>query len=82
MIKSVQTNFTFKDLAGKIPLDAREITEFIKDSARYARMGAQMPKGVLLVGPPGVGKTSIARAIAGESKAYFIAVSASEFMEL
>ena len=74
--------FTFKDLAGKIPKDVIEITEFIKDTRKYVDMGAKMPRGVLLVGPPGTGKTSIARAIAGECNAYFIAISASEFIEM
>lgn len=75
-------SFTFKDLAGKIPKDVLEITEFIKDTKKYTDMGAKMPRGILLVGPPGTGKTSIARAIAGECQAYFIAISASEFIEM
>ena len=74
--------FTFKNLAGKIPKDVLEITEFIKDSNKFAAIGAKMPRGVLLVGPPGTGKTSIARAIAGEVEAYFVAIAASEFIEM
>lgn len=75
-------SFTFKNLAGHIPKDVLEITEFIKDNNKYAAMGAKMPRGILLVGPPGTGKTSIARAIAGECGAFFIAISASELIEL
>ncbi len=77
-----QQPFTFKNLAGKIPADVLEVTEFIKDSKKFIAMGAKMPRGVLLVGPPGTGKTSIARAIAGESQAYFVAIAASEFIEM
>ena len=75
-------DFTFKNLGGTIPKDVLEIIEFIKDGDKYAKIGAKMPKGILLVGPPGTGKTSIARAIAGECNAYFIAKAASEFIEI
>lgn len=75
-------SYSFKNLAGKIPKDVLEVTEFIKNTDKFARMGAKMPRGILLVGLPGTGKTSIARAIAGETEAYFIAISASEFIEM
>ena len=70
----------FSNIAGKIDKDVLEITDFIKEKNKYTAMGAKMPRGILLVGPPGTGKTSLARAIAGESDAYFIALSASEFI--
>lgn len=74
--------FSFKDLAGEIPEDVREIVEFLDEPEKFKRLGAQMPRGVLLVGPPGTGKTSIARAIAGQAGAHFIDASASEFIEM
>ncbi|EFN53519.1 hypothetical protein CHLNCDRAFT_136599 [Chlorella variabilis] len=75
---------TFADVAG---MDAakRELAEVVaclKNSSKFARMGAQMPSGVLLSGPPGTGKTLLARAVAGEAGVPFFAVSASEFVEL
>ncbi|MCV4600669.1 AAA family ATPase, partial [Escherichia coli] len=56
--------------------------EFLKSPARFHEMGARIPKGVLLVGPPGSGKTHIARAVAGEAKVPFIAASGSDFVEM
>jgi cell division protease FtsH len=75
---------TFKDVAGmdNVKQELRETIEFLKSSDRYAKLGAKVPKGVLLVGPPGTGKTLLARAVAGEAGVPFFSISASEFIEM
>jgi len=75
---------TFKDVAGceEAKEELKEIVEFLRSPARFHEMGARIPKGVLLVGPPGVGKTHIARAVAGEAKVPFITASGSDFVEM
>ncbi len=75
---------TFKDVAGmdNVKQELRETIEFLKDPARFAKIGAKVPKGVLLVGPPGTGKTLLARATAGEAGVPFYSISASEFIEM
>ncbi len=72
---------TFDDLPG-MPEDIREVIEFFNNSERFARVGACMPKGILLYGPPGTGKTSAAKVIAKQCGAAFFECSASSFMEL
>lgn len=75
---------TFRDVAGmeNVKRDLRETIEFLRDPARYAKLGAKVPKGVLLIGPPGTGKTLLARAVAGEAGVPFYSISASEFIEM
>jgi len=75
---------TFKDVAGmdNVKQELRETIEFLKDPARFTKIGAKVPKGVLLVGPPGTGKTLLARATAGEAGVPFYSISASEFIEM
>nr|BAA96090.1 FtsH [Thermus thermophilus HB8] len=75
---------TFKDVAGaeEAKEELKEIVEFLKNPSRFHEMGARIPKGVLLVGPPGVGKTHLARAVAGEARVPFITASGSDFVEM
>jgi len=78
------TKVTFEDVAGvdEAKQELKEIVEFLKDPRRYGRLGARVPKGVLLVGPPGTGKTLLARAVAGEAGVPFFSMSGSEFVEM
>jgi len=79
-----QTGVTFDDVAGvdEAKAELQEVVEFLKDPGRYGRLGAHVPKGVLLVGPPGTGKTLLARAVAGEAGVPFFSISGSEFVEM
>jgi cell division protease FtsH len=75
---------TFEDVAGQdeAKTELAEIVEFLKQPDKYRRLGARLPRGVLLIGPPGTGKTLLARAVAGEAAVPFFNISASEFVEL
>jgi len=82
--KVVGTEITFDNVAGLggAKRDLQEIVEFLRDPDRARRLGARVPRGVLLVGPPGTGKTLLARAVAGEANVPFYSITASEFIEM
>ncbi len=75
---------TFKDVAGidEAEEEVQEIIEFLKDPKRFTKLGGRIPKGVMLVGAPGTGKTLLAKAIAGEAKVPFFSISGSDFVEM
>lgn len=79
-----KTNKTFDDVAGEEEEKAelQEIVEFLKTPDRFRKLGARIPKGVLLVGPPGTGKTLLAKAVAGEAGVPFFSISGSDFVEM
>jgi cell division protease FtsH len=82
--KEKATKITFKDVAGidEAKEELKEVIEFLKDPKRFQRLGGRIPKGVLLVGPPGCGKTLLAKAVAGEAEVPFFSISGSDFVEL
>jgi len=83
-VEKAKATVTFADVAGLVAAkrDLEEIVSFLKEPERFERLGANIPRGVLLVGPPGTGKTLLARAVAGEADAPFYTISASEFVEM
>jgi len=79
-----QVNVTFADVAGvdEAKQEVGEIVDFLKDPSKFQKLGGKIPKGVLMVGSPGTGKTLLARAIAGEAKVPFFTISGSDFVEM
>ncbi len=81
---SKQNKTTFEDVAGleEAKMEVMEIVDFLNTPKNYTRLGAKIPRGVILVGPPGTGKTLLAKAVAGEAKVPFFSLSGSEFVEM
>jgi len=84
LLTDTQAQVTFKDVAGidEAKEELEEIVSFLKDPKKFSRLGGRIPKGVLLVGSPGTGKTLLARAIAGEAGVPFFSISGSDFVEM
>jgi cell division protease FtsH len=84
LLTEAQGRVTFEDVAGidEAKDDLKEIVEFLRDPQRFQKLGGRIPRGVLLVGPPGCGKTLLARAIAGEANVPFFTISGSDFVEM
>ena len=84
LYKAPVRKITFEDVAGveEAKEELNEVVDFLKEPEKYLKMGARIPKGVLLVGPPGTGKTLLAKAVAGEADRPFYSISGSEFVEM
>ena len=82
--KGTKSSASFKDIAGlkEAKIEVMEVVDFLKNPDTYTKLGAKIPKGVMLVGPPGTGKTLMARAVAGEAQVPFFSMSGSEFVEM
>ncbi len=83
-LRAATSSVKFESVAGcdEAKDEVHEVVEFLRDPARFTTTGGRMPKGVLLVGPPGTGKTMLAKAVAGEARAHFYSLSGSDFVEL
>ena len=84
LLSENQIKTTFDDVAGcdEAKEDVVELVDFLKDPTKYSKLGGRIPRGVLMVGPPGTGKSLLARAIAGEAKVPFFSISGSDFVEM
>jgi cell division protease FtsH len=83
-IRFTSVNVTFEDVAGvdEVKQELQEIVEFLRNPSKFKKLGAQIPKGILLVGAPGTGKTLLARAVAGEARVPYYSISGSDFVEM
>ena len=83
-VEASEQHVTFEDVAGidEAEDELVEVVDFLRNPDRYRKLGARIPRGVLLAGPPGTGKTLLARAVAGEAAVPFFSMSASEFVEM